>query len=348
MVICIDKIKVLVVDDSILFRDFILKALENNDGIQVVGVAADPYEARDKIIELKPDVMTCDIEMPRMDGIAFVTKLIPQYPIPVVMISSLTDRVFDALNAGAVDFVAKPGITAKKDTDIFIKEELIPKIKSAYRAKIRIAKKPPERRERVISAKPRHDRGYIIAIGASTGGTEAVYEVVKNLPADLPGIVITQHIPPKFSEMFAERLNRESIMECREAKNGDMVEPGHMYVAPGDRQMKVIKTADGYQLDCTGTYRENGHCPSVDVLFNSVAESAGSKGIGIILTGMGADGAKGLLHMKEKGAQTIGQDKKTSVVYGMPMEAYKLGAVKFQCPLDEIPRKLESLLARIR
>lgn len=338
-------IRVLVVDDSPIFREFLIRGLTKDNDIEVVGTAGDPYEARDQIIKLRPDVMTCDIEMPRMSGIEFVTKLIPQYPIPVVMISSLSDKVFDALNAGAVDFAAKPTPGNRQDMEDFIDNQLIPKVKAASTAKLRrmnVLEKP------TVYGKTPVREDIIIAIGASTGGTEAIFEVVKALDKNMPGIVVTQHIPPKFSQMFAERLDRQSNLTCKEAISGDIVLPGHLYVAPGDRQMRVVRVGDKYQLECKGNEKVNGHCPSVDVLFDSVAECAGRNAIGVILTGMGSDGAKGLLKMKESGAITIGQDRETCVVYGMPMEAYKLGAVKHQLPLHDIPKKLDSLLARIR
>lgn len=339
-----DKVRVLVVDDSPVFREFIISGLKTEPSIEVVGVAGDPYEARDQIISLKPDVMTCDIEMPRMNGIEFVTKLIPQYPLPVVMISSLSDKVFDAMNAGAVDFVAKPTGMSRQVREDFIKFELVPKVLAAKNAVIKkpILNNNPVYQMRNTTSK----KDLIIAIGASTGGTEAIYDVVKQFNENIPGIVVTQHIPPKFSEMFAERLNRQCRCSCKEAKTGDEVKPGQILVAPGDMQMRVIKVAGRYQVECRGTERVNGHCPSVDVLFDSVAKVAGKNAIGILLTGMGCDGAKGLLNMRNAGAITIGQDKETSVVYGMPMEAYKLGAVKFQLPLNEIPKKVDTLLAR--
>ena len=336
-------IKVLVVDDSPIFREFLIRSLANDNRISVVGAAGDPYEARDMIVRLKPDVMTCDIEMPKMNGIEFVTKLIPQYPLPVVMISSLSDKVFEAMNAGAVDFVVKPAGSKPADISDFAKNQLIPAVIGASKAKIRIPEKIQSGREYGVG-KARED--IVIAIGASTGGTEAITSVVSCFGRDIPGIVITQHIQPKFSEMFAERLGRQTRLICKEAESGDIVKPGHLYVAPGDRQMRLINTGKGYQLECKGTEKVNGHCPSVDVLFDSVAQAAGKKAIGILLTGMGADGAKGLLNMKNAGALTIGQDRNTCVVYGMPMEAYKLGAVSFQLPLKDIPKKVDNLLQR--
>lgn len=340
------KIRVLIVDDSQLFREFMINALKKEPSIEVVGVAGDPYEARNQIIRLKPDVMTCDIEMPKMDGIEFVTKLIPQYPIPVIMISSLSDKVFDALNAGAIDFVAKPTLSAPSEMETFLKNELVPKILAAPFAKIRVYQ--PEPRLKQVSNQSSSTDNNIIAIGASTGGTEAIFEVVKAFDKNVPGIVITQHIPPVFSAMFAERLDKHCNIECREAKTGDIVRPGLVLVAPGDRQMRLVKVGDNFQVECKGEERVNGHCPSVDVLFDSVAKVAGDKAIGILLTGMGADGAKGLLKIRQNGGITIGQDKNTCVVYGMPMEAYRMGAVKYQLPLQEIPKKVISLLARTR
>ena len=340
------SVRVLVVDDSPMYREFLINGMLQEPTIEVVGVAGDPYEARDKIIELKPDVMTCDIEMPRMNGIEFVTKLIPQYPIPVVMVSSLSDKVFDAMNAGAVDFVSKPTGVSRQEREDFIKYELVPKILAAASSKVKKAVRPVEKASFVSRNKSvRND--YVIAIGASTGGTEAIFNVIKQLPPNMPGIVITQHIPPKFSEMFAARLDKQCNLSCKEAETGDIIRPGLALVAPGDRQMRVKKVGNTYQVECAGTDRVNGHCPSVDVLFESVANEAGKDAMGIILTGMGCDGASGLLKMREAGAVTIGQDKNTCVVYGMPMEAYKLGAVKYQLPLDDIPKKMDALLARI-
>lgn len=341
------KIRVLVVDDSPIYREFIMNGLKMDPSIEIVGTAGDAYEARDQILKLRPDVMTCDIEMPRLSGLDFVSMLIPQYPIPVVMISSLSDKVFDALNAGAVDFVVKPSNLAGSERERFYTEELIPKVLAAGGAKVRPVTKDVIERKPAFGSTPSKNN-IVIAIGASTGGTEAIFEVIKAFDTNIPGIVVTQHIPPKFSEMFAERLDKQCRISCKEAETGDVVKPGHVLIAPGDKQMRLTKVGDRYQVECKGNERVNGHCPSVDVLFDSVAKVAGSNAIGIILTGMGADGAKGLLNMKNAGAMTIGQDRTTSVVYGMPMEAYKLGAVKHQLPLQDIPKKVDSLLARFR
>jgi two-component system, chemotaxis family, protein-glutamate methylesterase/glutaminase len=333
------KIRVLVVDDSLIFRETIVKGLSRDAGIEVVGTAVDAYMARDKILELQPDVMTLDVEMPRMNGVEFVKKLMPQYPMPVVMVSSATETVFDALKAGAVDFVGKPS-NAGTGTDSFI-NELIIKVKIASTAKVGKLKHTfvPEATDSasgVVKAK----NDVIIAIGASTGGTEATLEVIKELPREMPGIVIVQHMPPVFTKMYAERLNNICKIEVKEAQTGDTVRPGLALIAPGSFQLQVIKDRSGYFVKCFEGEKVNGHAPSVDVMFESVAHTAKDKAIGIILTGMGNDGAKGLLEMRKNGAYTIGQDEKTAVVYGMPMVAYNIGAVEKQCPLGSIAGEL--------
>ncbi|HEX2938767.1 MAG TPA: chemotaxis response regulator protein-glutamate methylesterase [Ruminiclostridium sp.] len=329
------KIRVLVVDDSMVFRETIVKGLSSDPGLEVVGTAADAFEARDKIIELNPDVMTLDVEMPKMNGVEFVRKLMPQYPLPVVMVSALTDTVFDALNAGAVDFVGKPD-NSGVGIDSFINEMII-KVKIASTAKVGRLKRLPI----TETGKPNSDaqkvkNDLLIAIGASTGGTEAILEVVKELPREIPGIVIVQHMPPVFTKMYADRLNDICKIEVKEAKNGDVVRPGLALLAPGSFQMQVMRDSSGYYVKCYEGEKVNGHAPSVDVLFDSVAKNVGDKATGIILTGMGNDGAKGLLNMRKNGAFTIGQDEKTAVVYGMPMVAYNIGAVERQCPLNSV------------
>lgn len=338
----VKKVRVLVVDDSLLFREVIARGLAADRGIEVVGTAGDAFEARDKIIELEPDVMTLDVEMPKMNGIEFLKRLIPQYPIPVVVVSAVSDNVFDALNAGAVDFVTKINSVTGTSKEVFI-NELIIKVKIASMARASNIKKD-------ISKKPHADKvnwrssNTIIAIGASTGGTQAILEVVKGFPLDMPGIVIAQHMPPVFTKMYADRLNNLCHMEVKEAETGDIVIPGKILIAPGDRHMELIKRGNNYYVDCFTGDKVNGHCPSVDVLFNSVAEKAGSSAIGMILTGMGNDGAKGLLKMKQNGAYTIGQDEKSSVVYGMPKVAYDIGGVTKQSALTNIPQLIYSIL----
>ncbi|MBR0597559.1 protein-glutamate methylesterase/protein-glutamine glutaminase [Sinanaerobacter chloroacetimidivorans] len=337
------KIKVLIVDDSLLFRETLAREFAKDFGIEVIGTASDPFMARDKILELKPDVVTLDVEMPKMDGIEFLKKLMPQYPLPVIVVSSVGNNVFEALNAGAVDFVTKPDAAKKGSMNSFI-NELIVKIKIASTAQVGQFKKD------YVSAKLVTDKGTdiantILAIGASTGGTEAIYNIIKTLPRDMPGILIVQHMPPVFTKMYADRLNNSCKLEVKEAADGDLVKPGRVLVAAGDFHMRLAKSASGYFVKCARGEKVSGHCPSVDVLFDSVAEVAKNKAIGVILTGMGSDGAKGLLNMKKQGAYTIGQDEKTSVVYGMPMVAYNIGAVDKQLPLDKIPQEICDHLA---
>ncbi|MDK2808099.1 MAG: two-component system, chemotaxis family, protein-glutamate methylesterase/glutaminase [Clostridiales bacterium] len=335
------KIRVLVVDDSYVFQQLLLKWLSNDKSLEVVGVASNPFEARDKILELAPDVMTCDIEMPRMNGIAFLEKLMPQYPIAVVVVSSVSTAVFDAMNAGAVDFVAKPQVQTPQGVEIFL-NELMLKIKIASVSNVSGWKANPYKRKQLHSVN--HSQDKVIAIGASTGGTEAIFQILKAFPSDVPGILIVQHIPPSFSEMFAQRLNRTTSLYVKEAKNGDLVEPGTVLIAPGDQHMRIKRIGEGYKVMTENGARVNGHCPSVDVLFESVAREVGENAIGVILTGMGYDGAKGLLAMKRRGARTIGQNEKSCVVYGMPKVAYDIGGVERQLALDEISEKILTLI----
>ncbi len=335
------KIKVLVVDDSILFRNLLVQSLEQDPNIEVVAQAADPYEARDAIIKYKPDVMTLDVEMPRMNGIQFLRKLMPQYPLPVVVISALNESVFDALEAGAVDFVNKPTNMDRAQLGQFLKQEFVTKVKIASTAKLGQLKKIDAS---PVSTQIGNYKGTLIAIGASTGGTEAIFEVVKQFRRDIPGVVIVQHMPPGFTKMYADRLNNQCTVSVKEAKTGDRVLPGLVLIAPGDRQMRVVKVGDYYQVECQGTERVSGHCPSVDVLFESVAKTAKDKAIGVILTGMGADGSRGLLQMRRAGAQTIGQNEATCVVYGMPKVAYDIGAVQYQTGITAVTSKIYSLL----
>lgn len=340
------KIRVLIVDDSIFFREAIIKGIAKDPGIEVVGSAGDAYSARDKIIELAPDVMTCDVEMPKMSGVDFLKFLMPQYPMPVVMVSGLTSTLFDALNAGAVDFVTKPGTFEGMDMAAFI-NELIIKIKIASTAKVGHLKRELPNKT-VEGTNSLVDNKRIIAIGASTGGTEATLEVLKNLPREMPGIVIVQHMPPVFTKMYADRLNNICKLEVKEAADGDAVIPGRAYIAPGSYQMQVVKSAGTYKIKCYQGDKVNGHCPSVDVLFESVALAAGENAAGVILTGMGGDGAKGLLSMRKKGAYTIGQDEASCVVYGMPMVAFDIGAVQKQLPVNKIGEELLKYLQKAK
>lgn len=331
-----------------VFRELLVQNLGKDPAIKVVGTAKDPFEARDAILKLKPDVMTLDVELPRMSGIEFLRKLIPQYPLPVVVISSLSDKVFDAMQAGAVDFVAKPAVSNRAQLEDFIKNELLVKIKIASTAKISNIKKTVMmngQQQQQLSAKKSN---LIVAIGASTGGTEAIFDVVKGFGTDIPGVVVVQHMPPGFTKMYAKRLNDQCRIQVKEAETGDRVLPGHMLIAPGgDRHMRLLKVNGVYQVECKAGPRVNGHCPSVDVLFDSVANTAGSDAVGIILTGMGGDGAKGLLAMRKAGARTIGQDESTCVVYGMPKVAYDIGAVEYQEKLSSISGRTYSLLNKM-
>lgn len=335
-------IKVLILDDSLVFREVLSRGLNADPSIRVVGKAGDPYEAIRFIEMYNPDVITCDVEMPKMDGIEFIKQLMPQHPLPVIVVSGIGSAVFDAMAAGAVDFINKPNVQSAEHVEAFILE-LTKKVKDVSRAKIvnKTIVSPVENLQKLARTDKR-----IIAIGASTGGTEAIHKLLKALPADIPGIVIVQHIPPMFSKMFAERLNNQTAFRAVEAKSGERVEPGKVIVAPGDQHVRLAKLGEGYKVDVFEGPKVSGHCPSVDVLFESVARVAGDQGIGIILTGMGYDGSKGLLAMRRKGARTIGQDEMSSVVYGMPKVAYDVGAVEKQSPLEAIPQLLVKWLNR--
>ncbi|MCM1568837.1 MAG: chemotaxis response regulator protein-glutamate methylesterase [Roseburia sp.] len=336
-------IRVLVVDDSMMFRNLLVKGLDADPNIEVVAQAQDAYEARDAIVKYRPDVMTLDVELPRMSGIEFLKKLMPQYPLPVVMISALNDKVFDALDAGAVDFVNKPDNMNREQLNEFLTQELATKVKIASTAKVGKLKRVDTGSVTGSISAANKDR--IVAIGASTGGTEAIFEVVRKFKRDIPGVVIVQHMPPGFTKMYADRLNNQCEVAVREATTGDRVLPGQVLIAPGDRQMRLVKVGGAYQVECRGTERVSGHCPSVDVLFSSVAKAAGKNAVGVILTGMGGDGAKGLLEMRQAGAQTIGQDEASCVVYGMPKVAYDMGAVQHRMTLSAIAGKVYSLLS---
>lgn len=340
------QIKVLVVEDSLVFRELLVQNLNKDPAIEVVASARDPYEARDALIEHNPDVMTLDLQLPRMSGLEFLRKLMPQHPLPVVVISSLSDKVFEALDAGAVEFVAKPAVADRAQIEAFVRNELPIKIKIASIARISSIKKAaplvlPEQPERKSDE-------LIVAIGASTGGPEATMNVLKQFGTDIPGVVLVQHMPAGFTEMYAKRLDDECRVRVKEARTGDVVEPGQVLIAPaGDSHMQLVKAGGTYKVVMKKMPKVNGHCPSVDVLFHSVAETAGSRSIGIILTGMGGDGAKGLLAMRNKGAHTIGQDESTCVVYGMPRVAYDLGAVEYQEKISDIARRTYTILGKM-
>lgn len=350
-----DKTRVLVVEDSLVFRNLLVRYLNEDPELEVVAVASDPFEARDKIIAYKPDVMTLDVELPKMDGIEFLRKLMPQYPLRTIVVSTVSDRVFDALHAGAVDFVVKPVVSDRTQLEEFVRNELPGKVKVAAKAKLRgtAAKFSPSPRNNADNGAGTTDSASktIVAIGASTGGTEATAEILKGFGADIPGVVVTQHMPAGFTQMYAERLDQRAglSLHVKEAQTGDVIRDGHVYIAPGgDKHMEITKVGGQYQIVMKNGPKENGHCPSVDVLFRSVAREAGANAIGIILTGMGGDGAKGLLEMKKAGAKTIGQDESTCVVYGMPKVAYELGAVDYQEKITEIAKKTYQLLGQLR
>ena len=343
-------IRVLVVDDSMLARTIITSGLSQHPRIEVIGSAINTTDAKKKIESLKPDVITMDVEMPGQSGIDFLKEYIPSHPIPVVLVSSLNLKVFDALAAGAVDFVRKAG--EQNSRDAFI-ASLTQKVLIAAASKVR----PTPAREAYSNtpAKAVDPLGtssmmdqVMIGLGASTGGTEATLAIMKQLPADIPGMVIVQHMPTGFTKMYAERLNRLCQMEVREAVDGDEIHRGLALVAPADFQARVVRKGNRYVLSCQPGEKVSGHRPSVDALFDSMANTVQCKMVGIILTGMGRDGANGLLAMRQKGAYTIGQDKESSVVYGMPMVANDIGAVCTQASCENIAGVLLRHLKTLR
>ncbi|MGO5022908.1 protein-glutamate methylesterase/protein-glutamine glutaminase [Lawsonibacter sp. LCP25S3_G6] len=335
------KIRVLVVDDSAVARTFLIKGLSAYPNIEVVGYAINALDAQAKIARLNPDVMTLDVEMPGTNGIDFLKQLLPGRPLPVILVSSLNLRVFDALAAGAVDFVRKPdGVESR---EAFLRA-LSQKIVVASRAKVPSCGRAAAKQSAPVAPAAALGRGSgvvdldrtIIGLGASTGGTEATLEVLKRLPADIPGMVIVQHMPKGFTGMYAERLNKLCAMEVREAKNGDEIRRGLALIAPADLQARVVRMGSRYTLACQPGDKVSGHRPSVDALFTSMASQIKCHMVGIIMTGMGRDGASGLLEMRKAGAYTIGQDKDSSVVYGMPGVAQDIGAVMIQASCENI------------
>ncbi len=336
-------IKVLIVDDSAVVRSILSSELSKHKDIEVIGTAVDPYMARDKIVKLRPDVITLDIEMPRMDGLSFLAKLMKYLPMPVVVVSSLTpknsDTALKALELGAVEVIGKPG-GSYSTQDISVR--LAQAIRAAAVARVQ---KTPEKVSRPgvvekmepIEFKTTHQ---IIAIGASTGGTKAIETVLSGMPANAPAIVIVQHMPEAFTRAFAERLNGTCRMEVREAKDNDHAIPGLALIAPGNYHMLLKRSGGSYLVKIKDGPRVHYQRPSVDILFQSVAKSAGRNAVGVILTGMGADGAKGLLAMKESGAYNIAQDEATSVVFGMPKEAIEMGAAHKIVPLPAISKEI--------
>lgn len=345
------KTRVLIVDDSALMRQVLTQLLGQDPSIEVIGAAQDPVIARDKIKALNPDVLTLDVEMPRMDGLTFLEKLMRGHPMPVVMVSSLTERGADttlrALELGAVDFVTKPKIDVRQGT-AQVAQEIISKVKAAARAKVH-ARVQSTAGSSVSNGLLRTDAlikstHKVIAIGASTGGTEALKDVLTCFPPDSPGVVIVQHMPEKFTQSFAERLNSLCQIKVKEAQDGDSILPGHALLAPGNFHMEVTRSGANYGVKVFEAERVNRHRPSVDVLFNSCARVLGRNTVGVILTGMGDDGARGLLAMKQAGARTVAQDEASCVVFGMPKEAIALGGVDEIVPLNKIPATVARLL----
>jgi two-component system, chemotaxis family, protein-glutamate methylesterase/glutaminase len=328
------KIRVLIVDDSAIVRRILSEALSEAPDLEVVGTAPDPYVARDKILALAPDVLTLDIEMPRMDGLTFLRKLMQFHPLPAVVISSLAQKncraALDAMEYGAVEVLAKPGGPYSVGE---LRLVLADKIRAAALAKQRIQERPPFAPPAPLGA---FEPGTVLAIGASTGGTEAIATVMKSIPAGAPPILIAQHIPPVFSRAFAGRLNANCAVEVKEAADGDELRPGRALVAPGDYHMLLRKRGAGYSVEVMTGPRVCYQRPSVDVLFSSVAETAGPRATGALLTGMGADGAEGLLRMRQAGAHTIAQDEATCAIFGIPREAIERGAAERVLPLGRI------------
>jgi len=345
------RIRVLVIDDSALMRKLLARILGQDPDIDVVGTASDPFEAREKIKLLHPDVLTLDIEMPKMDGLTFLRNVMRLRPMPVVMISSLTelgaDATLAALEIGAVDFVSKPKLDLQQGLEL-IAEAIVEKVKAAASARVTAIREPDgggaartRASERSITALGTTDR--LIAIGASTGGTEAIAAILAAFPPDAPGVVIAQHIPEVFSQRWALRMDRESAISVAEAKDGDQILVGHAYIAPGGTHLRVERSGAKYFCRVGDDPPVNRHRPSVDVLFESVADQVGRNAVGAILTGMGADGAEGLLQMARGGCPTVAQDRESSVVWGMPGEAVKRGAAREVLPLGGIASRLLDL-----
>jgi two-component system chemotaxis response regulator CheB len=356
------KIRVLIVDDSALVRQMLAEMLQTDPMLEVIGTASDPYIAREKIKSLNPDVLTLDVEMPRMDGLTFLRNLMRLRPMPVVMVSSLTaqgaDVTLQALELGAIDFVTKPKVDLAHSLQDYT-TDIIAKIKIASTARVRAPERPVGQPLNVPpkyptdAILPQRQSGShfkttecIIALGASTGGTEAIKEVLMYMPAGAPGMVITQHIPEAFSGPFARRMDSISAMTVCEAQDGQHILPGHVYIAPGNRHLLVVRDGARYVCRLHNGSPVNRHRPSVDVLFRSMAQHVGPNAVGVLLTGMGDDGARGLKEMHEAGAYTLAQDEKTSVVWGMPGQAVKLGGVDEVLPLGEVATAILRLIDR--
>ena len=341
-------IRVLVVDDSAIVRRVFTEELSREPDIQIIGTAPDPYVARDKVVKLKPDVVTLDIEMPRMDGITFLKKLMKSYPLPVIIVSSLTPRggklALEAIENGAVEVLSKPGAAYSVGD---MKVQLVDKIRAASRARVSRQKESTPGGKGQVKAYGhalQRTTNKVIAIGASTGGTEALRKVLTMFPPTIPGLLVVQHMPPNFTTAFAERLNDTCDITVKEAEDGDSVMPGRALIAPGNYHMLLKRSGARYYMSVKTGPMVCHQRPSVDVLFNSTAQYAGANAIGVIMTGMGSDGSRGLLEMRQAGARTIGQDEASCVVYGMPMEATKIGAVDKVVPLEHIAQRVINLL----
>ncbi len=353
------KIRVMTVDDSALMRQVLAQLLSRDPEIEVVGSAPDPFIARQKIKTLNPDVLTLDVEMPKMDGLTFLEKLMAGHPLPVVMVSSLTEAgcqtTLRALELGAVDFITKPKIDLRDGMEE-VAQDLIAKIKAAAMAKVGNRKSGANGQGAASLASrllPQTSSAMIkttdtiIAIGASTGGTEALRAVLEVLPPNTPPIIVTQHMPERFTKTFADRLNQLCRISVKEAEDGDSVLPGHALIAPGSYHMTLVRSGARYSVKLNQDPPVNRHRPSVDVMFDSVAQYAGANTIGVILMGMGGDGAKGMLAMKQAGAYTIAQDEASCIVFGMPKEAIKMGGVDKILPLDDIPAAMLAYASRL-
>ncbi len=348
------KTRVLIVDDSAIMRQLLTEILSHDPSLEVVGSASDPFVARDKIKALNPDVLTLDVEMPRMDGLSFLEKLMRAHPMPVLMVSSLTEQgaatTLRAMELGAVDFVTKPKLDVRTGT-LDLADEIVEKVKAAARARVR-ARRAPDGSPKPSAPMAHAPAGAllksthkVIAVGASTGGTEALREFLVPLPPDTPGIVIVQHMPANFTKSFAERLDSQCQMRVKEAVDGDRILPGHVLIAPGNFHMGVQRSGATYSVRVFSADPVNRHRPSVDVLFDSCAQTIGANALGVILTGMGNDGAKGMLAMRRAGAHTFAQDEATCVVFGMPREAILAGGAEHTLPLQEMPQAVLRTLA---